>query len=79
MPVEGGIPYCWSEKNKNRNSVVIFSHGMGGNMNCYSSICGSLASQGYIVVCPNHINDEICLDYRVVSETDVELIKQFLF
>lgn len=48
-------------------------------MNCYSSFCGSLASLGYIVVCPNHPNDEVCLDFRKVSETDEELIRQFLY
>ena len=48
-------------------------------MNCYSSLCGSLASLGYIVVCPQHPNDEICVDFRKASETDEELIRQFLF
>ena len=48
-------------------------------MNCYSSICCSLASQGYTVVSPNHVNDEVCVDYRTASETDSEVILNFLF
>ena len=32
-------------------------------MNCYSSILGSLASQGYTIVCINHVRDEICINF----------------
>ena len=31
------------------------------------------------MVCPEHPNDEICVDFRKDSETDEELIRQFLF
>lgn len=34
--------------------VVIFSHGLGGNANAYSSICGNLASCGIVVFAPEH-------------------------
>ena len=47
-------------------------------MNCYSSFCGSSASLGSIVVCPSHPNDEVCLDFPKISETDEELIRQIL-
>jgi predicted dienelactone hydrolase len=47
--------------------VIIFSHGLGSNMNNYSAICGWWASHGYIVVSIQHNHDRICLDYRVVS------------
>lgn len=33
---------------------MIFSHGLGGNRNAYSSVAGSLASHGLVVVCPEH-------------------------
>ena len=33
---------------------MIFSHGLGGNRNAYSHIAGSLASQGVVVLCPEH-------------------------
>ncbi len=52
------------EKNVNKNKVIVFSHGLGGNMNCYSCILGNLASQGYTVFAINHVKDEICVDYR---------------
>ena len=75
MPVLGGIEYCTDETNINRNKVIVFSHGMGANMNCYSSICGCLASKGYTIVSVNHVKDEIYLDYRVASESDPKLIR----
>ncbi|PTB68729.1 phospholipase A2, group VII [Trichoderma citrinoviride] len=34
--------------------VIIFSHGLGGSRLCYSSICGELASFGFIVVAIEH-------------------------
>ncbi|KAK5100307.1 hypothetical protein LTS08_005055 [Lithohypha guttulata] len=37
-----------------RYPVCIFSHGLGGNFNTYSSIVGALASCGVICVAPEH-------------------------
>ncbi|KAM0485211.1 hypothetical protein ACHAPX_001195 [Trichoderma viride] len=37
-----------------RFPVIIFSHGLGGSRLCYSSICGELASYGFIVVAIEH-------------------------
>ncbi|KAJ9638140.1 hypothetical protein H2204_004451 [Knufia peltigerae] len=34
--------------------LAIFSHGLGGNFNTYSSICTSLASFGVVCVAPEH-------------------------
>ncbi|KFA81607.1 hypothetical protein S40288_09582 [Stachybotrys chartarum IBT 40288] len=34
--------------------VIIFTHGLGGSRLCYSSICGELASFGFIVVALEH-------------------------
>ncbi|KND87321.1 Platelet-activating factor acetylhydrolase [Tolypocladium ophioglossoides CBS 100239] len=34
--------------------VILFSHGLGGSRLCYSSICGELASFGFIVVALEH-------------------------
>jgi platelet-activating factor acetylhydrolase len=33
---------------------LIYSHGMGGSRSCYSAVCVDLASQGYLVVAPEH-------------------------
>ncbi|KAH8682269.1 phospholipase A2 [Xylariales sp. PMI_506] len=34
--------------------VIFFSHGLGGSRTCYSSICGEMASNGFIVVAVEH-------------------------
>ena len=34
--------------------IAIFSHGLGGHANAYSSICGNLASCGVVVFAPEH-------------------------
>jgi platelet-activating factor acetylhydrolase len=34
--------------------VILFSHGLGGSRLCYSTICGELASYGFIVVAVEH-------------------------
>lgn len=34
--------------------VIVYSHGLGGNRSCYSSVCIDMASHGYVVVCPEH-------------------------
>ena len=34
--------------------TVIFSHGLGGNCDNYSQLCGDIASHGYIVIAMEH-------------------------
>lgn len=50
---------------KNKEKVIVFSHGLGSHMNAYSSIFANWAGQGYTIVSVNHDKDEVCVDYRV--------------
>lgn len=34
--------------------IIIFSHGISGNRLCYSTLCASLASYGFVVVALEH-------------------------
>ncbi|OHE93740.1 platelet-activating factor acetylhydrolase [Colletotrichum orchidophilum] len=43
-----------SSQKKPKFPVIIFSHGLGGSRMSYSSICGELASYGFIVVAVEH-------------------------
>lgn len=41
--------------------VAIFSHGLCGMRSMYSTLCTELASQGYIVIAPEHTDGSACL------------------
>ena len=45
---------CDSGSDRPTFPLVIFSHGLGGSRLCYSTICGELASFGFIVVAVEH-------------------------
>jgi len=41
--------------------VALFSHGLCGMRSMYSTLCTELASQGYIVIAPEHTDGSACL------------------
>jgi len=65
MPVLGDASlYINDHDKKQRWNVVVFSHGLGSNMNNYSSLCGWWASHGYIVISIQHHNDLVRIDFE---------------
>ncbi|KAL6253218.1 hypothetical protein RBB50_000941 [Rhinocladiella similis] len=53
LPVLAEAPLL-SRDSSTQFPLAIFSHGLGGNFNTYSSICTSLASFGVVCVAPEH-------------------------
>ncbi|KAI6089232.1 platelet-activating factor acetylhydrolase, isoform II-domain-containing protein [Hypoxylon rubiginosum] len=43
-----------NEAGKPRFPVIFFSHGLGGSRTCCSTVCGELASNGFVVVAMEH-------------------------
>jgi dienelactone hydrolase len=54
---------------------IIFSHGLTGLNVFYSGICRDLASQGYLVLCPNH-QDGSCMYTTSAQNEDIFLDPQ---
>lgn len=54
IPVHKNADLLEPTTDNGRWPTMIFSHGLGGNRNAYSSLAGSLASHGLVVVCPEH-------------------------
>ncbi|KAL5039432.1 hypothetical protein RTP6_006592 [Batrachochytrium dendrobatidis] len=47
-----------------RLPVVVFSHGLAGMRTTYSTLCGSLAAKGFIVLVPEHSDGSACATIR---------------
>jgi platelet-activating factor acetylhydrolase len=50
--------------------VVVFSHGLGGSRTCYSSICGEMASNGFIVIAVEHRDGSGARSYVNIPPSD---------
>lgn len=57
--------------------VCFFSHGLGGNTNIYSSIVGSLASCGVVVIAPEHRDGSCPVAFIRNAKGDIETTIQY--
>ncbi|XP_071143218.1 platelet-activating factor acetylhydrolase-like [Mytilus edulis] len=51
-----------------RYPVVIFSHGIGGNRTCNTTVCCELASQGYIVAAVEHRDGSASMTFQLKED-----------
>ncbi|CRK33244.1 hypothetical protein BN1723_003928 [Verticillium longisporum] len=75
MATDGVSP---GRREKPRFPIIIFSHGLGGSRTMYSSICGELASYGFMVIAVEHRDGSGARTYvnlpaeQELSETESE-------
>ena len=66
VPATYGAKIINSEKME-KIPVLIFSHGLGGTKQCYSTVCCELSSQGFIVGAVEHRDGSASFSYSVES------------
>lgn len=65
------VPALWQHaplNSRRRYPVVIFSHGIGGNRTCNTTVCCELASQGYIVAAVEHRDGSASMTYQLKED-----------
>ena len=73
-----------NDKNVNKTRkcwpVVIFSHGLFGSLELYSTICTEIASQGFVVVAPEHEDGSASYAEKFSPQATVKVSEmEFLF
>ncbi|KUJ17419.1 uncharacterized protein LY89DRAFT_584509 [Mollisia scopiformis] len=63
IPVRKNAPILKPTTENKKWPVMFFSHGLGGNRNAYSHLCGSIASHGMIVIAPEHRDGSAPISY----------------
>ncbi|RYF50570.1 MAG: SDR family NAD(P)-dependent oxidoreductase [Cytophagaceae bacterium] len=61
----------------NRWPVMMFSHGLAGNRNLYSHVCGSMASYGLVVIAMDHRDGSSPVQYiRATADTPSKIVDE---
>ncbi|KAG0646672.1 2-acetyl-1-alkylglycerophosphocholine esterase [Hyphodiscus hymeniophilus] len=63
IPALKNAPVLPPKTNTGRWPLMIFSHGLGGSRNAYSSLVGAIASHGVIVIAPEHRDGSCPVSY----------------
>lgn len=72
IPVIRNAPLLTPSSKSGSHPVCIFSHGLGGNTNIYSSIVGSLASCGVVTVAPEHRDGSSPISFIKNAKGEIE-------
>lgn len=72
LPVIKNAPLLAAGSKTGLHPVCIFSHGLGGNTNIYSSIVGSLASCGVVTIAPEHRDGSSPVSFIKTAKGEVD-------
>ncbi|KAI4722207.1 hypothetical protein E4T48_01555 [Aureobasidium sp. EXF-10727] len=77
IPAQRNAPLLAPTTSNSRWPVMIFSHGLAGNRNLYSHVCGSMASYGLVVIAMDHRDGSSPVQYiRATSDTPSKIVDE---
>lgn len=77
IPAQRNAPMLAPSTSNKRWPVTIFSHGLAGNRNLYSQICGSMSSHGLVVIAMDHRDGSSPVQYiRATSDTPSKIVDE---
>ncbi|KAI4747534.1 hypothetical protein E4T50_02222 [Aureobasidium sp. EXF-12298] len=77
IPAQRNAPLLAPPTTNKRWPVMIFSHGLAGNRNLYSHVCGSMASYGLVVIAMDHRDGSSPVQHiRATADTPAKVVDE---
>ena len=77
IPAQRNAPLLTAPTSSKRWPVMMFSHGLAGNRNLYSHVCGSMASYGLVVIAMDHRDGSSPVQYiRATADTPSKIVDE---